>query len=101
MEDTAEHTAYGGRPAGARHTVLADYERVAVNTAVSMNGASPYRIFVQWQDPATSKVHLFHSEDIWYDPEKFINRKQLTVYVDLRNPKRYSVDTSFLPPAAT
>lgn len=81
--------------------VLAEYERVAVNPAVSVNGESPYRIFVQWQDPATSQVHVFHSDDIWYDPEKFIDRKQLTVYLDPRNLKRYSVDTSFLPPAAT
>jgi len=81
--------------------LLAEYERVAVNSAVSVNGASPYRIFLQWQDPATSQVHVFYSDDIWYDPEKFINRKQLTVYVDPSNLKRYSVDISFLPPAAT
>jgi hypothetical protein len=81
--------------------LLAQYERVAVNTGISVNGASPYRIFVQWQDPATSQVHVFHSDDIWYDPAKFIDRKQLTVYVDPRNLKRYSVDISFLPPAVT
>jgi hypothetical protein len=81
--------------------ILAEYQHVALNTALSVNGASPYRIFVQWQDPATSQVHVFHSDDIWYDPEKFINRKQLTVYVDPRNLKRYHVDISFLPPAAT
>lgn len=93
------HTAADLRIHGTQ--VLADFERVAVNPAVSVNGASPYRIFVQWQDPASSEVHVFHSDDIWYDPEKFINRKQLTVYVDPRNLKRYSVDISFLPPAAT
>lgn len=92
------HTAADLRVHGT--PVLAEYERVAVNPAVSVNGASPYRICVQWQDPATSQVHVFHSDDIWYDPEKFINRKQLTVYVDPRNLKRYSVDISFLPPAA-
>lgn len=80
--------------------VLADYDRVAVNPAVSVIGTKPYRIFLQWQDPATSQVHVFHSDDIWYDPEKFIDRKQLTVYVDPNNLKRYSVDISFLPPAA-
>lgn len=40
--------------------LLAEYERVAVNPAVSANGTSPYRIYVQWQDPATSEVHVFH-----------------------------------------
>ena len=81
--------------------VLAEYERVALNPAVSVNGVSPYRILAQWQDPATSQVHVFHSENIWYDPKKMIDRKQLTVYVDPRNLKRYSVDISFLPPSAT
>ena len=81
--------------------ILAEYQHVALNPAVSVNGANPYRIFVQWQDPATSQVHVFHSDDIWYDPEKFINRKQLTVYMDPHNLKRYYVDISFLPPAAT
>ena len=93
------HTAADLRVHGT--PILAEYERVAVNTAVSVNGASPYRIFVQWQDPATSQVHVFHSDDIWYDPQKFIDRKQLTVYLDPRNLKRYSVDISFLPPVAT
>lgn len=93
------HTAADLRVHGT--PLLAQYERVAVNTGTSVNGASPYRIFVQWQDPATSQVHMFHSDDIWYDPAKFIDRKQLTVYVDPRDLKRYSVDISFLPPAAT
>lgn len=95
MRHTAADLRVHGTP------VLAEYERVAVNPAVSVNGASPYRIFAQWQDPATSQVHVFHSEDIWYDPKKFIKRKQLTVYVDPRNLKRYFVDISFLPPVAT
>lgn len=55
--------------------VLADYERTAVIPAVSVNGVSPFRIFAQWQDPLTSQVHVFQSDDIWYDPEKFIHRK--------------------------
>jgi hypothetical protein len=93
------HTAADLRVHGT--PILAEYERVAVNSAVSVNGESPYRIFVQWQDPATSQVHVFHSDDIWYDPQKFINRKQLTVYLDPLNFKRYSVDISFLPPVAT
>lgn len=81
--------------------ILAEYQHVALNPAISVNGASPYRIFVQWQDPTTSQVHVFHSDDIWYDPGKFINRKELTVYVDPSNLKRYHVDISFLPPGAT
>jgi|SRR6185437_14069570 hypothetical protein len=93
------HTAADVRLHGT--AVLAEYDHVAVNSSVSVRGTKPYRIFVQWQDPATSQVHVFHSDDIWYDPEKFIDRKQLTVYVDPGNLKRYSVDISFLPPAAT
>jgi hypothetical protein len=83
-----------GRP------ILADYERVALNPAINVNGESPFRIIAQWQDPATSTVHVFHSDNIWFDPQKYIDRKQLTVYVDPNDPKRYYVDTSFLPTVA-
>jgi hypothetical protein len=95
----ARHTAADLRVHGT--PILAEYQHVALNSAVSVNGASPYRIYVQWQDPATSQVHVFHSDDIWYDPKQYIDRKQLTVYVDPRDLKRYYVDISFLPPAAT
>ena len=78
-------------------SVLADIESVSLDSSVTLNGRHPYRILAQWQDPTTAKIHLFHSDNLWFNPEKYIERKQLTVYLDLANPKKYYVDVSFLP----
>lgn len=68
---------------------------------VSMNGRSPFQITAQWQDPATSKLYLFHSRNIWFDPSDYIPGEHVTVFVDRANPKRYSMDTAFLPKLAS
>ncbi len=67
------------------------------NTRVALDGVSPYRIATQWQDPATGEVHVFRSEDVWFDPSDYVKGRPITVYVDPANPRRYWVDTSFLP----
>jgi hypothetical protein len=80
--------------------VEADIQSVGVNTAVSVNGRNPFRIVAQWQDPATSQVHVFESHNIWFDPSSFIKQKRIRVFVDRANPKKYYVDVSFLPQLA-
>ena len=80
--------------------ITADVQGVAPNLSVSVNGRSPFQILAQWQDPATSEIHVFHSENIWFDPTEYLDRKILTVYVDKNNLKKYYVDTSFLPKLA-
>jgi hypothetical protein len=89
-----ERLRRSGRP------VLADYEGVRLNTMLKLNGRSPYRVLAQWRNPETAKVHVFESHNIWYDPTRYIDRSQLTVYLDRRSPRRYYVDLSFLPEAA-
>lgn len=85
--------------AGGRR-IEADYEGVELNTSLTVGGRNPFRILAQWQDPMTSRIHVFHSENLWFDPQKYIERKTLTVYVDPNNPKKYYVDVSFLPKLA-
>jgi len=80
--------------------VEADIQSVAINTAVSINGRNPFRIVAQWQDPATSQVHVFESHNIWFDPSSYIKQKAIRVFVDRANPKKYYVDVSFLPQLA-
>lgn len=88
-----EQLRSSGRP------VLADYEGVRLNTSVSVNGRNPYRVLAQWRNPETARVHVFESHNLWYDPTRYMDRSQLTVYLDPRNPGRYYVDLSFLPQA--
>jgi len=80
--------------------VLADFQSVDQNSQLTVNGRHPYRVTAQWHNPATGKVHVFQSRNLWYDPMPYIDRRQLTVYVDSANPKRYHMDVSFLPELA-
>ena len=80
--------------------IIADFERVELNTSLRVNGRCPYRIVCQWLDPASNRVHVFRSHNLWYDPQRYIQGNTMLVLVDPANPKRYFVDTSFLPELA-
>lgn len=80
--------------------VQADYQSVERNTSLAINGRNPWRIVAQWKNPSTDELHLFHSQNLWFDPTTHINTKQITVYLDRKNPKRYFMDVSFLPKLA-
>jgi len=80
--------------------IMADIQSVEINRSVKVNGRSPYRIISQWQNPRTSKIHIFNSENIWFDPSDYIDQEQVSVLIKKGNPKKYYVDTSFLPKLA-
>ena len=75
----------------------AEITRVELNTSLVVNGANPYRIECQWLDPARNEMHIFHSANIWFDPTNYIPGKTIEVLVDPDNPRRYAVETAFLP----
>jgi hypothetical protein len=74
-----------------------DVQGVERNTSLEVNGKNPWRITSQYLDPVTNKVRVFHSENLWFDPAKFVKSKQVTVLLDPKNPKSYHMDVSFLP----
>ncbi len=80
--------------------VQAKIQGVGRNTAVAVGGTNPWRVAAQWQDPATGEIHVFHSENLWFDPTDYLKRDLVTVYVDPANPRRYAMDVSFLPKLA-
>lgn len=59
-----------------------------------------YKIVSQWLDPTTNKVHVFRSENIWFNPEEYIKNMNISVYINPKNPNVYYVDISFLPQSA-
>lgn len=67
---------------------------------LSFNGRNPWRIHAQWRNPATGTIHLFDSEPLWYDPAPYLDRAAVTVRIDPADPRRYAMDTTFLPAAA-
>ncbi|MBN7771627.1 DUF3592 domain-containing protein [Marinobacter daepoensis] len=81
--------------------VLATFSSVERNTALTVNGRNPFRIICQWQHPQTGELHVFRSENLWFDPSQHIHQETVPVLVDEANLKRYWVDTSFLPKMAS
>lgn len=80
--------------------VLAQLVEVRRNEMLSVNGMHPWRIAAQWVNPATGKLHRFNSANLWFDPSPYIVGEQVQVFIDPKQPRRYSMDTSFLPELA-
>jgi hypothetical protein len=80
--------------------IVTTFQSVEQNTSFRVNGRHPFRVFTQWTNPATSQIHVFESENLWFDPTAHINSRDIGVYIERGNPKRYYVDLSFLPQLA-
>lgn len=89
-----EHLKVYGRP------IITQFQSVDYNTSLKVNGRSPWVITSQWQDPQSRKIHVFKSDNIWFDPEDYVKEQEITVLVDRENYKRYYMDISFLPELA-
>ena len=76
------------------------FTAVELNKSIRVNGRNPFRIISQWQDPATAKVHIFRSENVWLDPSDHIATRTIKVLIAPGNPRKYLVDLSFLPKLA-
>ena len=80
--------------------VQAKFQGVEVNRSLTVNGAHPFRVVTQWQDPASAELHIFKSANLWFDPSDHIKAQAITVYIESGNPRKYWVDLSFLPKLA-
>ena len=80
--------------------IVAKFQSVEVNGSLEVNGRNPYQICAQWKNPATSELHIFNSENIWFDPTDHISQEEITVLIEEGNPSNYYVDVSFLPKVA-
>jgi hypothetical protein len=71
-----------------------------IRSGVSYGSSIPdktYQIIAQWLNPRDGKMYVFESDDLFYNPESLILNKEICVYIDLNDPKKYYVDTSTLP----
>lgn len=77
---------------------------------VTLNGTSSFShnpsqeqsftIVAQWLSSQDNQMYVFESEDLGYNPESIILGKNIDVYIDPVNPKKYYVDISTLPKLA-
>lgn len=78
-------------------SIITKYIDVQVDLGVSINDSNPYFICTEWLDLKTNKILFFESENIWFNPTKFIKTDEIMVLIDPENPKNYYMDISFLP----
>jgi len=77
--------------------ITATITGVQHNQSIEINGRFPYQVTCQWQNPANGQSYAFASDNFRNDPSPYIPQKTIQVVIDPNNPKRYYVDTSFLP----
>lgn len=90
----------GKRHARLKHrgqAIQARFLEIRRNAFSTLNNVPAWQLVCQWQNPISGEVHLFYSEDLWFDPQPYVDRELLQVHIDPENPRRYSVDISFLP----
>jgi hypothetical protein len=75
--------------------IRAEIVGVGFNDAIEINGISPWHI--QAQALIDGKVRRFVSEDLWYDPSPYLERRQVDVQYLAEDPKKHRMDISFLP----
>ena len=80
--------------------ILADIKGVDLNSSYSVNGKHPFQITAQWQNPKTSDIHLFNSDNIWFDPSDYLPSDKVSILIDAEDPNQYYMDISFLPKLA-
>ena len=77
-----------------------EFQGVELNKSIRVGGRHPFRVVTQWLNPMTSELHVFTSNNLWFDPTSFIQNRRVTVFIERDNPRRYYVDLSFLPKLA-
>lgn len=79
--------------------VHANYVKTRKNTSYAVNGVHPYNIICEWNNPENNKKCTFKSENLWSDPQKLIeekNVKTIPVYLNPENKKQYFMDLDYI-----
>ena len=93
------------RKSGLKKDLLVNGIKILVKiTSVENNSYrgqnATYQIVAQWLNPSDNQMYIFKSDDLNYDPTSYVSGKDITVYIDSSNPKRYYMDISTLPQVA-
>jgi len=78
-------------------TIVTQLQSVFCDQSITVNGRSPFKIVSEWRDPLSGQMRVFKSESIWCDPTPWLASKNVNVLIDPGHPRRYWLDTSFLP----
>ena len=80
--------------------VMAEVTGGSRNINYTVNGRHPWKLECRYEDVFSGEIYLFSSENVWMDPQLYIDR-QVTVYVDGNNYRKYYVDVESLSAAGS
>ncbi len=72
--------------------ISAEVTGCSLDTSVTINGRSPYRVFAQAKHPATGMLASFRSDPIWLDLSSELAGASVPVLIDPADPDAYYVD---------
>ena len=75
--------------------IMAEVTGGSRNLNYTVNGRHPWKLECRYEDVFSGEIYLFSSSNVWMDPELYIGR-QVTVYVDGDNYRKYYVDVESL-----
>lgn len=79
--------------------IYANYVETVRNTSYTVNRKYPYNIICEWNNPLDNKNYIFKSKNIWINPEKTIEEReirQFPIYINRDNMKKYIIDIDSL-----
>lgn len=79
--------------------VMADITGAPADYRVRVNRIPTYRLECCYQDPVTSVLHVFKSDNLLMDPSRYLSAKTVRVYVDRKSGyQEYYVDIESILP---
>lgn len=63
-------------------SILAEITDFPLDYNVRVNGWPTYRVECSYQDPRTGTVHVFLSDNMRFDPSRYVTKRTVRVYVD-------------------
>jgi hypothetical protein len=78
--------------------IAAEFVEVGRNEKYRMGDNNPWVIRCRWTDGLNNQEYDFVSKDYTIDPAPYLNgRYHVDVFIDPSDPRRYYMDTSFMP----
>jgi len=73
-------------------------QSAGIDAYIKVSGRPTYVIIAQWVQPSSNLSYTFKSDLLCSDPQEYVKPgDKIKVSIDPNNPKRYFLDTSFLP----
>lgn len=63
-------------------SILAEITDFPLDYSIMVNGWPTYRVECSYRDPRTGTVHVFQSDNLRFDPSRYVTQRTVRVYVD-------------------